>query len=63
MKKIYLLTTLFAAAAFAGCEVYESPERGDNSGSGDVRYYVNQYDPIRDEGQYWHPEWAPATKE
>lgn len=62
MKNIYLATSLLAMALLTACEVYESPERGDTT-LPEVEYYADQYDPIKDEGQYWHPEWAPADKQ
>lgn len=48
---------VLAAGALAACEVYESPSRGQDD-SGDKVLYLEQYDPIADNGQYWHPEFA-----
>ncbi len=62
MKRNYILLMLVSAIGLIGCEVYESPERSDTSTSNEVQYYVNQYDPIQDVGQYWHPEWAPTSQ-
>lgn len=63
MKKIiYLLSLTSVMGIFSSCEMYVSPERGNNV-LPEVDYYVNQYDQISDKGQYWLPEWAPSTEE
>lgn len=59
MKKIFWLLTLCAAAA--GCDrLYDSPMDDErfNAGVGEqsAALYMDQYDPISDQGQFWHPD-------
>jgi hypothetical protein len=60
MKKI--LFVLFTFSIFiCGCERnYDSPINSNrvNLGAKDLppKYYMEQFDPIKDEGQYWHPD-------
>ncbi|NDV95278.1 hypothetical protein D0T84_10140 [Dysgonomonas sp. 521] len=58
-KLIYILSAL--CFLLAGCDrKYDSPldDGRVNSGKDDPKpkYYLNQYDPISDQGQYWHPD-------
>lgn len=60
MKKI-LFSLLAGILIFTGCDrLYDSPldENRVNMGADDPdpKYYVEQYDPIQDRGQYWHPD-------
>lgn len=58
MKKIFWLLALCAAA---GCDrLYDSPMDDDrfNAGAGEpsAALYMDQYDRLADEGQFWHPD-------
>lgn len=58
-KLIYILSVI--CFLFAGCDrKYDSPldDGRVNSGKDDPKpkYYLEQYDPISDQGQYWHPD-------
>lgn len=60
MRKLIYILSVFCFL-FAGCDrKYDSPldDGRVNSGKDDPKpkYYLNQYDPISDEGQYWHPD-------
>jgi hypothetical protein len=60
MKKIFFFF-LCCPIAFSSCErLYVSPvdDNRVNTGVNDpaARYYIQQYGPIKDEGQYWHPD-------
>lgn len=56
MKKMMFIITLFTLL-FAACDDYESPNPNDYKDQNEApSLYVEQYDPISDEGQYWHPE-------
>ncbi|NPA37327.1 MAG: hypothetical protein GXO47_10815 [Chlorobi bacterium] len=56
MKNIMIISLLMLLLT-NGCEVYKSPDPDDfREDSTDVKkLYIEQYDPIRDEGQYWLP--------
>ena len=60
MKKI-LFFLISLSFIIGGCEkIYHSPVSDGrvNIGANDPapKYYVQQYDPVKDEGQYWHPD-------
>ena len=60
MKKI-LLFLLSCWIAFSSCErLYVSPidDNRVNVGVNDAtpKFYIQQHDPIKDQGQYWHPD-------
>ena len=64
MKKIFLTVlagtlTLFFVSSY---EIYRSPDSGDyeNDSTGVHKLYLEQYDKIRDEGQYWLPKLKKA---
>jgi len=52
--KISLLA-LITSFTSVSCDDYESPVRSIAEEQS-TKLYVEQYDPISDEGQYWHPE-------
>jgi len=52
--KIYLC---LISLSITGCDPYQSPSSGDLEGIEDTgNLYVQQFDPFKDVGQYWHPE-------
>ena len=60
MKKI-LFFLLSWSMIFSSCDrLYDSPLDSDrvNIGADEPapKYYMQQYDPIQDQGQYWHPD-------
>lgn len=60
MKKSIIFFAV-AALAFMSCDrLYDSPVDDDrlNAGVGEEKpkYYMDQYDPVSDQGQYWHPD-------
>lgn len=61
MKLKHIISALSLVTVLSSCEVYESPERTTNTRP-EVAYYEDMYDPIADEGQYWHPELKVVPK-
>lgn len=60
MRKI-LFFLLSCSIIFCSCDrLYDSPLKGNRVNSGanvpDPKYYMQQFDPIQDQGQYWHPD-------
>lgn len=49
--------------SFTGCDSYESPNPLDfQNKEEETSLYLEQYDPFKDEGQYWHPEMKVKPK-
>jgi len=45
------------ALSLSGCDTYQSPNPSDYNDKANTRsLYVEQFDPFKDVGQYWHPE-------
>ncbi|SMO89431.1 GxGYxY sequence motif-containing protein [Saccharicrinis carchari] len=57
MISILKISLLMVSASFTtlSCDEYESPERMVQEEKS-TKLFVEQFDPIRDEGQYWHPQ-------
>lgn len=63
MKKIMIATFVFVSILISGCNLYQSPDPRDFGGDeeNDKKLYIEQYDPIADEGQYWLPKQKLGT--
>jgi len=57
MKKMFNICSLLALLSLGACEVYHSPNPEDfaKDSTEIASLYLEQYDPIGDEGQYWIP--------
>ena len=56
MKKM-IIYSLLLSFLLSGCDNYISPDPDDYKDKElQTKLYVEQYDPIADQGQYWHPK-------
>lgn len=61
MKKILFLFLSYSIILLCGCDrIYDSPLKSNKVNIGasepEPKYYMQQFDPIQDQGQYWHPD-------
>ncbi len=63
MKRIMLAIYVLVSILISGCDLYQSPDPRDFAGDteNDKKLYIDQYDPIADEGQYWMPKQKLGT--
>lgn len=58
-KNIFLLLLSASASSLTCCYKYDRPS-GDRPVTEEKKIYTEQYDPFKDEGQYWMPKLKPA---
>ena len=63
MKKIMIATFVLISILISGCNLYQSPDPRDFVGDeeNDKKLFIEQYDPIANEGQYWFPKQKLGT--
>lgn len=63
MRNIVITIISILAIMLSGCEYYQSPDPNDykNDSTNTSTLYVELYDPISDEGQYWIPQQKMGT--
>lgn len=64
IKMIYnLISLMIVVLVCKGCDDYDSPNPNDYKDEETSSHlYLEQYDPVSDQGQYWHPQMSVKPK-